>query len=59
LGEIEEIGIDSFGIDLRRRSKDLCGLIAKSFYERDLSRKNEIKKKCGSITHGNFFRGTV
>jgi putative protease len=57
LDEIEEIGIDSFGIDLRRRSVKLCKIVAKTFYKRDLNNKQVIKKKCKLITTGHYLRG--
>jgi putative protease len=57
LDELEEVGIDSFGIDLRRRDRELCETVAKAFYERDLTKKQVIKKKCGSITSGHYLRG--
>ncbi len=59
LDELEGMGIDSFGIDLRRRSAELCTLVAKAFFERDLETKPLIKKKCGSITAGHYLRGVL
>jgi len=57
LDELEGVGIDSLGIDLRRRDRELCETVAKTFYERDLTKKQGIKKKCGSITSGHYLRG--
>ncbi|MEM2944668.1 MAG: peptidase U32 family protein [Methanomassiliicoccales archaeon] len=55
--EIEEMGIDSIGIDLRRRDAELCELVARAFYHRDLSLKRDIKKMCKSLTSGHYLRG--
>jgi putative protease len=59
LGEIEAMGINSFGIDLRRRSAELSAIVARVFHEGDLSKKKVIKKKCGSITAGHYLRGVM
>lgn len=57
LDEIDDMGIDSFGIDLRRRDPELSEVVAKAFHERDLSKKAMIKKKCRSITAIHYMRG--
>jgi hypothetical protein len=31
--------------------------VAKSFRERDISKKSAIKRKCGAITTGHYMRG--
>jgi len=59
MSDIEGMGIESYGIDLRRRSAELSGLVARAFYEEDKGMKEEIKEKCGSITAGHFLRGVV
>jgi putative protease len=57
LDEMESIGINSFGIDLRRRNTNLSKIVAKAFYERNLKKKKLIKKICGLITAGHYLRG--
>jgi putative protease len=57
LDELEHVGINSFGIDLRRRGVPLSTLVAKTFYDRDLTKKTTIKRKCKSITAGHYLRG--
>jgi len=57
LDDIEEMGVDSIGLDLRRRSPDLCELVTRAFRERDMRRKGRIRKRCGHITSGHFLRG--
>ena len=57
LDELSSIGIDSFGIDLRKRPAELASKVAKAFFERDRSKKNEIKEMCGNITYGRYMQG--
>ncbi len=57
LEELDEMGIDSIGIDLRRKSGDLAILAAKAFADRDIGRKSAIRRKVGSITAGHYLRG--
>ncbi len=57
LDELDKFGINSFGIDLRRRDSKLCKIVAKAFYDRDISKKTIIKRKCKSITAGHYLRG--
>ncbi len=57
LDELEGMGIDSFGIDLRRRDSELSEIVAKAFHERDTSQKAAIKRKCGSITARHYAEG--
>ena len=57
LDELETMGIDSFGIDLRKRPAGLASKVARAFYERDKSRKNIITEMCGGITYGHYARG--
>ena len=57
LDELDKIGINSFGIDLRRRDTKLCKIVAKAFYDRDINKKTIIKRKCKSITSGHYLRG--
>lgn len=55
--ELDKMGVDSFGIDLRRRNPALAELVMRSFSERDASYKEKIKEMCGSITYGHFLKG--
>jgi putative protease len=57
LDELEAMGFESFGIDLRRKSGDLASMVSKAFAERDVSKKSAIKRKVGSITAGHYLRG--
>ena len=55
--ELEGMGVDSLGIDLRRKSGELAGLVSKAFAERDVTRKSAIRRKVGAITAGHYLRG--
>lgn len=57
LDELEGIGVDSFGLDLRRRHPDVARLVAEVFSQRDVRRKSALRKKCGPITSAHFERG--
>ena len=59
MDEFEQIGIDSVGLDLRRKHPDLATLVVRAFKERDDSKKSAIKRKCGAITHGHFLKGVA
>jgi putative protease len=57
LPELEDMGVDSFGLDLRRRHPDLAEMAAKVYYDRDLDSKAALKKKCGPITSAHYQNG--
>ena len=59
LDDLENMGINSFGIDLRRRDPALSEVVAKAFYQRDLRQKAVIKKMCNSITARHYLRGVI
>jgi len=56
LDELSSMGIDSFGIDLRKRPAELASKVSKAFFERDRSRKNKIREMCGDITYGHYLK---
>lgn len=59
LEELEEMGVDSIGLDLRRRDPGLCEMVAKAFKNNDLKLKRRIRRKCGKLTFGHYLRGVV
>lgn len=59
LDELEAIGVDSFGIDLRRRHPDLARLVAETYSKRNLGMKKLLHKKCGAFTAAHFDNGVV
>ncbi|NYT12487.1 MAG: peptidase [Methanomassiliicoccales archaeon] len=59
MDELQAMGLDSIGLDLRRRDPGLCENVARAFKENDLKRKGRIKRKCGKVTAGHFLRGVT
>lgn len=57
LPELEAMGVESFGLDLRHRPADLCQLVAKAFQRRDIKAKDRIRRRVGAITAGHYLRG--
>ena len=56
--DLERAGVDSFGIDLRKRPAELAEKVAKAFREKDQSLVPEIKEMCGGILNtGHYLRG--
>ncbi|MDR0791005.1 MAG: U32 family peptidase [Methanomassiliicoccaceae archaeon] len=57
MDELESMGIDSFGIDLRKRPSELASKVAEAFFRRDKNMKNDIREMCGDVTYGHYARG--
>lgn len=58
LSDLEKAGVDSFGIDLRKRPAELASLVCKAFAERDLQYNEEIRRLCGgTLNTGHYLRG--
>jgi putative protease len=57
VNELEAMGVDSLGLDLRRKRAEVAELVARAFAERDISKKSAIKRRCGAITSGHYLRG--
>ena len=57
LQELDAMGVDSHGIDLRRRPAKLASLVARAFHDRDLDLRREIRSACGQVTYGHYLRG--
>lgn len=57
LNEIGKMGIDSIGIDLRKRPPALAKIVADAYRNRDVSKKGKITEMCGSINYGHYLRG--
>lgn len=55
--ELMAIGIDSFGIDVRRRHPDLAAFVGKSFKELDLASLGDLRRKCGRSNLGHYRKG--
>ncbi len=59
LEDLDRMGVDSHGIDLRRRPHDLCRKVVEIFSQRDLDRRRELRKLCGKVTYGHHLRGVA
>ncbi|MCL2148936.1 MAG: U32 family peptidase [Methanomassiliicoccaceae archaeon] len=57
LGELASMGVDSIGIDLRKRPSSLAKVVADAYRNRDLGKKGRITEMCGSINYGHYLRG--
>jgi putative protease len=55
--ELSSMGIDSLGIDVRKRPSEVASKVAKAFYDRDVTKKVEIATLCGNVTQGHYLRG--
>lgn len=56
LGEFEHMGIESVGIDLRKRPAQLAKIVAEAFGKSDISKKGKITEMCGSINYGAYLK---
>ncbi len=58
IDDLERCGVNSFGIDLRKRPIELAKLVAESFSDRNQSKLEEIKRMCGgTLNSGHYLRG--
>jgi putative protease len=55
--ELRTMGVDSLGLDLRRRHPDLATLVAKAFREADIASLPTLKRKCGRSGLGHYRTG--
>lgn len=59
LDELEQMGIESFGLDLRRRGVKLAMTVVKAYATHDVTAKTAIRRMCGAITAGHYHRGVT
>jgi putative protease len=55
--ELADMGVDSLGLDVRRRHPDVAALVGKAFSRGDRSLKGELKKACGAVTAFHYSNG--
>ena len=55
--ELNLMGVDSLGIDVRRRHPDLSAFVAKSFRDIDVEKMEELRRKCGRSSLGHYRKG--
>jgi hypothetical protein len=53
------MGVDSLGLDVRRRHPDVAALVGKAFSRGDRSLKGELKKACGALTAFHYTNGVA
>ncbi len=54
--ELQHIGVDSLGIDVRKRPTQLTKLVAEAYATGNLSNKGKITEMCGSINYGAYLK---
>ncbi|MDR3074505.1 MAG: U32 family peptidase [Candidatus Methanoplasma sp.] len=57
MSELSSMGIDSVGIDLRKRPVSLAKTVAEAYGNKDIGMKGRITEMCGSINYGHYLRG--
>lgn len=57
LNEIRKMGIESVGIDVRKRPTSLASYVADACGSWSLSKKNKLTEMCGGINYGAYLRG--
>jgi collagenase-like PrtC family protease len=55
--ELAMMGVDSLGIDVRRRHPDLAAYVAKAFKDVDLGVMEEMRRKLGRSSLGHYRKG--
>jgi len=55
--ELRAMGVDSLGIDVRRRHPDLAAFVGRSFKELDMANLEELRRKCGRSSLGHYRKG--
>ncbi len=55
--ELNAMGVNSLGLDLRRRHPDLAAFVARSFREVNLEVMEELSRKCGRSSLGHYRKG--
>lgn len=58
LGEIGRFGIESVGIDVRKRPENIVKRVAKAYAEFDVKSKFDLQEMCGGLNYGAYLRGT-
>jgi len=55
--ELNAMGVDSLGIDVRWRHPDLAAFVGRSFREVDVEVLEELRRKCGRSSLGHYRKG--
>ncbi len=54
--EIQDMGLESVGLDLRKRPSQLAKVVARAYVDNDVSVKNKIIEMCGGINYGTYLK---
>lgn len=58
LQQLGKFGIESAGIDLRKRPEKIARIVARAFAQDNVGAKTELGEMCGGINYGAYLRGT-
>ncbi|MDD2626550.1 MAG: U32 family peptidase [Candidatus Methanomethylophilus sp.] len=58
LQEIGSFGVESVGIDVRKRPETLAAAVAQAYAEDNVRAKTSLVEMCGGINYGAYLRGT-
>lgn len=58
LQQLGRIGVDSVGIDVRKRPEAVAKAVAAAFRDNDVSAKDALVELCGGVNTGAYNRGT-
>ncbi|MCQ2069715.1 MAG: U32 family peptidase [archaeon] len=58
LREIGRMGVESVGIDLRKRPENIAKAVARAYGEFDVRSKADLQTMCGGLNYGAYLRGT-
>ena len=56
LREFRNMGMDSLGVDLRKRPSQLAKVVAEAYSGDDVTLKNRITEMCGGINYGTYHK---
>ncbi len=58
LKELGRYGIESVGIDVRKRPENIARRVAEIYSANDVKGKSELQQMCGGLNYGAYLRGT-
>ncbi len=58
LKELGKFGIESVGIDVRKRPENIARKVAEVYAGNDVKSKSDLQQMCGGLNYGAYLRGT-
>ncbi|MCQ2079887.1 MAG: U32 family peptidase [archaeon] len=58
LKELGRMGVESVGIDVRKRPENIVRKVAEIYANNDLKSKFDLQEMCGGLNYGAYLRGT-